>query len=104
MRYLKLFFAAVFVLGIDILIPFTTNWGLNYVVNNGKLLLFGIALVNIFVGAGISGGFFEKDVSTGFKYWFKRTFTDTGKINPTHGFAVIITVINLLIVLFWIEP
>jgi hypothetical protein len=100
---LKLLVAAFFVIGLDIIIPFGSASGLGFVARNGKWLLFVIGFVNVFVGGGISGGFLQNDISEGFRYWF-RPLSVKGKLNPTHGFAGLILIINLLIIILGIEP
>lgn len=101
--FLKLAIAAFFVIGLDIIIPFSSAGGLGFVKVHGKWLLFVIGFVNVFVGGAISGGFLANDVKTGFRYWF-QPLSIKGKLNPTHGFAGLIVVINLLIILLGIEP
>jgi hypothetical protein len=100
---LKLLAAAIFVIGLDIIIPFSSAGGLGFVKMHGKWLLFIIGFVNVFVGGGIAGGFLDNDLKAGFRYWF-QPLSDKGKLNPTHGFAGLILVINLLIIIFGIEP
>jgi hypothetical protein len=90
---LKMILAAPFVIGLDIIIPFST-FALPFVQAHGKLLLFGIALLNAFVGGGISGGFLDKRVKTGFSYWGKPLQVN-GELNPTYAFAGIILVISI---------
>lgn len=101
---LKLIVAGFFVIGLDIIIPFSSSAGLAFVAKNGKWLLFVIGFVNVFVGGAISGGFLENDVRTGFAYWFRPITNNKGQLNPTHGFAGLILVINLLIITLGIEP
>jgi hypothetical protein len=101
--FLKLLFAAVFVIGLDIIIPFSSASGLEYVAKHGKWLLFVIGFVNVFIGGGISGGFLQKNIADGFRYWFQPLYVDA-KLNPTHGFAGLILIINLLIITLGIEP
>lgn len=100
---LKLLVAAIFVIGLDIIIPFSSVKGLAFVKAHGKLLLFLIGLVNVFVGGGIAGGFLTKDFKAGFSYWFKPISID-GKLNPTHAFGGLILVINVLWITLGIEP
>ena len=101
--FLKLVVAAFFVIGFDIIIPFSSAGGLGFVKMHGKWLLFVIGLVNVFVGGAISGGFLENDVKAGFRYWF-QPLSIKGKLNPTHGFAGLILVINILVITLGIEP
>lgn len=100
--FLKLAIAAFFVIGLDIIIPFST-FGLGYVQIHGKWLLFVIGAINVFVGGAISGGFLENDLGAGFRYWF-QPISIKGKLNPTYGFAGLILVINFLIITWGIEP
>ena len=100
--FLKLVIAAFFVIGLDILIPFTT-FALPFVQAHGKLLLFAIAIVNVFIGGALSGGFLDNDLGQGFRYWF-MPLSIKGKLNPTHGFAGLILIINLLVIIFWVQP
>lgn len=88
----KLLFAGIFVIGLDIIIPFNT-FALNYVIAHGKALLWLIAIINVYVGGGISGGFLDKGVKTGFYYWGKPLQID-GELNPTYAFAGLIAVIS----------
>lgn len=99
---LKLLVAGFFVIGLDILIPFTT-FGLDFVQEHGKLLLFVIGAFNVFVGGGLSGGFLDNDLKVGFNYWGKP-LSINGELNPTYGFAGLILVINVLEILFVIQP
>ena len=101
--FLKLAIAAFFVIGLDIIIPFSSSGGLGFVQKNGKWLLFVIGFVNVFIGGALSGGFLENDVREGFRYWFKPLSID-GKLNPTHAFAGLILVLNVLWITLGIEP
>lgn len=101
--FLKLIVAAFFVIGLDVIIPFSSAGGLGFVKMHGKWLLFIIGFVNVFVGGAISGGFLENDLRAGFRYWF-QPLSIKGKLNPTHGFGGLILVINLLIIIWGIQP
>lgn len=103
MKLLKFVLAALFGLGLTILIPFTTDGGLTYVKDHGKLLLFVIGIINTVVGGALSGGFFTKNGKTGFTYWLMPTFYK-GSINPTRAFGALISLWNLFVILFFIEP
>lgn len=100
---LKMAVAAFFVIGLDIIIPFSSSGGLGYVKMHGKWLLFVIGFVNVIIGGALSGGFFEGDIRAGFRYWF-QPLSIKGKLNPTYGFAGLILVINFLIITLGIEP
>lgn len=101
--FIKLLVAAFFVLALDIILPFSSAAGLDYVKAHGKLLLFGIGLLNVIIGGGISGGFLDDNIKTGFSYWFKP-IKDQKSWNPTYGFAALILIGNLLVIIFGIEP
>ena len=103
MKILKFVLAAIFCLGLTILFPFTSTTGLDYVKAHGKLLLCGIGLINVFIGGGISGGFFTGGFKEGFSYWFKPPIVKKG-INPTYGFGALVLVWNLFAIIFFIEP
>lgn len=99
---LKVILAGLFVIGLDFVIPFNSAAGLNYVKVHGKLLLFFIAAINVFVGGGISGGFLSNNIKIGFQQWF-MPIQVRGELNPTHAFAGLIAVINVLFIIL-IEP
>jgi hypothetical protein len=99
--FLKLIPAAIFVIGLDIIIPFS-SFGLGYVQAHGKLLLFVIAAVNTFIGGGIAGGYLSNNLKTGFENWFKP-IQSKGELNPTYGFAGLVLVISILWILL-IQP
>ena len=98
----KLIIAAFFVIGLDIIIPFNSVTGLTYVKAHGKWLPVLISIINVFVGAGIAGGFLNKDIPSGFRQWF-MPIQHQGKLNPTYGFAGLIAFIHVLIII-GIEP
>lgn len=100
---LKLAVAAIFVIGLDIIIPFSSAGGLGFVKQHGKWLLFVIGFVNVFVGGAISGGFWSKSIKTGFENWFKPTIIK-GQLNPTRVFAAIALVFNLIVIIGGIQP
>ncbi|THU34235.1 hypothetical protein FAM09_24770 [Niastella caeni] len=100
---LKLIIAAIFVIGIDILIPFSSANGLEFVKRHGKLLLFVFAIINVYVGGAISGGFWSKNIKVGFTNWLKPPIIK-GQLNPTYAFAALALLFNLLVVISWIEP
>jgi len=100
---LKLLISAIFVIGLDIIIPFSSAGGLSFVKMHGKWLLFVIGFVNVFIGGGIAGGFLENDLRTGFEQWFKP-LSIKGQLNPTHAFGGLILVINLLWIILGVEP
>lgn len=90
--------AAATAIGLDIIIPFTSVKGIEYLQGHGKGILFLIALFNVFVGAGISAGFLSKSFITGFRQWFLPPVIK-GKWNATYGFAIFVLVINILWIL-----
>lgn len=102
--FLKLLLVAPFVLALDILLYFLSAKGLAYVQVHGKLLLFAIAAVNVVIGGALSGGYLEKDIAAGFRYWFYPIRDKKGRWNPTYGFALLTLIINLYVVIFGIEP
>jgi hypothetical protein len=99
----KLLMASIFVLGLDLIIPFSSAGGLGFVARNGKWLLFVIGFVNVFIGGALSGGFLHNDIREGFRYWF-RPLSEKGKLNPTHGFAGLIFIFNLIEIIWFIQP
>lgn len=103
MKLVKFLLAAVTCLGLTILIPFTTANGLNWVREHGKLLLFVIGAVNVFVGGAILGGIFSKTYKNGFELWFKP-ITHKGELNPAYGFGAITLIWNLICILFFVQP
>lgn len=95
---LKIIVASFFVIGLDIVIPFNSAGGLNYLKEHGKWLPFLIAGINTFVGGGIAGGFLSNNIKAGFQQWFKPVQV-RGELNATYGFAGLIAVINVLFIL-----
>jgi hypothetical protein len=100
---LKLAVAAIFVIALDIIIPFSSAGGLGFVKQHGKWLLFVIGFVNVVIGGAISGGFWSKSIKTGFENWFKPTIIK-GQLNPTKVFAAITLVFNVLAITLGVEP
>jgi hypothetical protein len=92
--FLKLIPAAIFVIGLDIIIPFST-FGLGFVQAHGKVLLFVIAIINAFIGGGISAGFLDKGIKSGFLYW-KFPLSVDGELNPAYAFGGLSLVISVL--------
>lgn len=92
--FLKLLPAAIFVIGLDIIIPFST-FGLGFVQSHGKFLLFVIAIINAFLGGGISAGFLDKGVKSGFSYW-RLPLSIDGELNPAYGFGGLSLIISVL--------
>lgn len=92
--FLKLIPAAFFCIGLDIIIPFST-FALPFVQAHGKLLLYVITIVNVFVGGGIAAGFLDKGAKSGFDYW-KYPIQINGNLNPAYGFGGMILVISVL--------
>lgn len=103
MKVVKFILAAVFALGLSILIPFTSTKGLDWVKDHGKLLLFAIGVVNVIVGSAILGGIFSKTYKNGFALWFKP-FMIKKEINPTYGFGAVVLIWNLIVILFFVQP
>lgn len=103
MKVVKFILAAVFCLGLTILIPFTSAKGLDWVKEHGKLLLFVIGIVNVILGGAILGGIFSKTYKNGFALWLKAP-TIKGEINPTYGFGAIVLVWNLIVILVFVKP
>lgn len=98
---LKLLVAAIFAIGIDQVL-FITSGGIEFIQQHGKLLPVFVGILNVIVGGAISGAFFSPDVKSGFKLWLQPTRI-RGSLNPTHAFATIILLWNVLIVTVFIE-
>jgi hypothetical protein len=94
---LKVFVCAIFVIALDIIIPFSSAKGIAYMESHGKFWLSIIGLVNVMIGGALSGGFYSKKISEGFMYWLRPPIYK-GTINPTHGFALVALLINLCVV------
>lgn len=103
MIYLKMILAAIFGLGIT-LAPFILDNGLAYVQQHGKGLCWLVAGINIFLGAGFAGAALSPGFFTGFKFYARPLVTKNAGLNPTYGLGAIIAIINILEVLFAIEP
>jgi hypothetical protein len=103
MKVVKFLLAAVFAIGLTILIPFTSAKGLDWVKEHGKLLLFGIGIVNVIVGGAILGGIFSKTYKNGFALWLKPLMIKN-EINPAYGFGAIVLIWNLICILFFVQP
>lgn len=102
MKVVKFLLAAITCVALDILIPFTSAAGLDWVKEHGKLLLFVIGAVNVIVGGAILGGIFSKSYKNGFELWLKPV-TIKGEFNPTYGFGAITLIWNLIVILFFVE-
>lgn len=103
MKVVKFILAAVFCLGLTILIPFTSAKGLDFVKEHGKVLLFVIGALNVIIGSAIMGGIFSKTYKNGFALWFKAPMIKN-EINPTYGFGAIVLTWNLIVILFFVQP
>jgi hypothetical protein len=99
----KLAIVALFVIALDIIIPFNSATGLAYVKTHGKLLMVVVALMNVFVGGALSAGFLSKDIRVGFTYWFMPVVIK-GKVNPTYAFGAIAFFFNLGVVIWGVQP
>lgn len=100
---LKLAVVALFVVAMDIILPFNSAAGLTYVKDHGKFWLVVIGIFNVFAGGAISAGFWSKDIRVGFQYWLMPTVVKKG-LNPTHCFGAIALVFNLIVILWGIQP
>ena len=99
---LRVIIVAATAIGLDMIIPFTSGHGLNYIQAHGKGVLILIGLLNIFVGAAFSAGFLSKSTSVGFSQWFMVP-VKKGQWNATYGFAIVVAAINILWIIL-IEP
>jgi hypothetical protein len=103
----KAILAASCALALDIIIPFASSNGLDYLKVHGKFLLWIIGILNIFIGGAACGGFLSANFLDGFRWWFVKAYNPANnreyRINPTYGFAIGVFVINLLVIAFGIE-